>query len=199
MALRVIFLYALLCEIQSWSSINCCYLKVNVKVVKCILVQALRLYTGHTAHRGSRGIALPFHDHGTRRGWGVRVTPWLLFTPGKHLVPIVQEAGWTPGPVWTGAENLAPTGIRSPDCPAHSQSLYWVTWRTRDLNWMGEGGGGGRGGGNERFIPKWEMQNGGMYQCLSVQYEFFHLNISEWRDIPVFSYCPNLWKKNVKL
>ena len=32
------------------------------------LVQALRLCTGRTAHRGSRGIALPFHDHGTRRG-----------------------------------------------------------------------------------------------------------------------------------
>jgi hypothetical protein len=30
-------------------------------------------------------------------------------------VPIVQEAGWTPGPVWTGAENLGVTGIRSPD------------------------------------------------------------------------------------
>ena len=29
-----------------------------------------------------------------------------------------------PGPVWTGAENLAPTGIRSRDRPARSQSLY---------------------------------------------------------------------------
>ena len=36
--------------------------------VKCTLVQALRLCTGRTAHRGSRDIALPFHDHGTRRG-----------------------------------------------------------------------------------------------------------------------------------
>ena len=36
--------------------------------VKCALVQALRLCTGRTAHRGSRGIALPFRDHGTRRG-----------------------------------------------------------------------------------------------------------------------------------
>jgi len=35
------------------------------------------------------------------------------FTPGKGPVPIVQEAGWKLGPVWTGAENLAPTGIRS--------------------------------------------------------------------------------------
>jgi hypothetical protein len=40
----------------------------KVKIVKCTLVQALRLCTGLTAHRGSRGIALPFHDHGTRRG-----------------------------------------------------------------------------------------------------------------------------------
>jgi len=40
---------------------------VKVKV-NCTLVQALRLCTGCTAHRGSRGIALLFHDHGTRRG-----------------------------------------------------------------------------------------------------------------------------------
>jgi len=50
--------------------------------------------------------------------------PWPLFAPGKDPVPIVQEAGWAPGPVWTGVENLAFTGIRSPDRPAHSQSLY---------------------------------------------------------------------------
>ena len=57
-------------------------------------------------------------------GWVVNCTPRPLFTPGKDPVPIVQEAGWAPGPVWTGAENLAPTGIRSPDRPARSQSLY---------------------------------------------------------------------------
>ena len=33
------------------------------------------------------------------------------FTSGKDLVPIVQEAGWAPGPVWTGAENLPPPGF----------------------------------------------------------------------------------------
>jgi len=42
----------------------------------------------------------------------------------RHLGPIVQEAGWVPGPVRTGAENLAPTGIRSLDHPARSKSLY---------------------------------------------------------------------------
>jgi hypothetical protein len=36
--------------------------------VKCTLVKTLRLCTGRTAHRGSRDIALLFHDHGTRRG-----------------------------------------------------------------------------------------------------------------------------------
>ena len=40
--------------------------KINVKVTP---VQALRLCTGRTTHRGGgRVIALPFHDHGTRRG-----------------------------------------------------------------------------------------------------------------------------------
>ena len=42
--------------------------KIIKKKVKVTLVQALRLCTGRTAYRGSRGIALPFHDHGTRRG-----------------------------------------------------------------------------------------------------------------------------------
>jgi hypothetical protein len=28
------------------------------------------------------------------------------FIPGKDPVPIVWEAGWAPGPFWTGAENL---------------------------------------------------------------------------------------------
>jgi hypothetical protein len=45
-------------------------------------------------------------------------------TPGKDPVPIVQEAGRASGPVWTGAENLTPTGIGSPDRPARRQSLY---------------------------------------------------------------------------
>ena len=97
---------------------------VKAKKVQCTVVQPLRLCRGCTAKRGSRGIALLFLDYGTRREWGVSVTPRPLFTLGKDLVPIVQEAGWGPGPVWTGAENLAPTGIRSPDYPACSQLLY---------------------------------------------------------------------------
>jgi hypothetical protein len=43
------------------------------------------------------------------------------FSPEKDTVSIVQEAGWTPGLVWTGVENLTPTGICSPDRPACSK------------------------------------------------------------------------------
>ena len=41
--------------------------------------------------------------------------------PGKDPVPSVQEAGWAPGSVWTGAENLTPIGIRSPDRPVDNE------------------------------------------------------------------------------
>ena len=46
------------------------------------------------------------------------VTPRPLFAPGKDSVLTVQEAGWAPGPAWTGVENLAPTEIRFLDSPA---------------------------------------------------------------------------------
>jgi hypothetical protein len=111
--------------------------------VKIIVYGKVQPYTGTkalyrpTAHRGSRGTALLLLDHGTRRGWGVSVTPRPLFTPGKDPAPIVQEAGWAPGPIRTGAENLAPTGIRSPDRPARSQSLYRLRYPAHwKLSWQ---------------------------------------------------------------
>ena len=52
--------------------------RVFVLRKKCTLVQALRLCTDRTAHRGSRRKALLFLDHGTRRGWGIRFTPRIL-------------------------------------------------------------------------------------------------------------------------
>ena len=91
-------------------------------------MQAPRLCTCPKAHRGSGGIALFFLDHSTRKGWGFSITPQPLFAPGKDLVPILQEAGWALGSVWTGMENLASTGFWSPDRPACSQSLYWLCY-----------------------------------------------------------------------
>ena len=84
----------------------------KVMLVKCTLLQALRLCIRRMAHKVSRGIDQLFLDHGSRRGWGASVTPRPLFNPRKDPVPIIQEAGWAPEPVWTGAENLAPIGIR---------------------------------------------------------------------------------------
>jgi len=71
----------------------------------------------------------------TRRRWGVSVTPRPLFTSGKDPVPFVQEAGWAPGPVWTDAENLASTGIRSPDRPALSKSLYRLRYPSHNTQY----------------------------------------------------------------
>src|SRR5215510_13889489 len=56
------------------------------------------------------------------------------FSPGEDPVPIVQGAGWAPGPVWTCAKNLASTRIFFPNpilqtfhfyCTA-STSLYRI-------------------------------------------------------------------------
>jgi hypothetical protein len=93
---------------------------VLYEAIKCILSSFVfkasvkcSLYRPGVAQRVGRGIALLFHDRGTRRGCGVSSTPRPHFTPGKDPVPIVQEAGWAQGPVWTGAENPVLTGIRS--------------------------------------------------------------------------------------
>jgi hypothetical protein len=54
----------------------------------------------------SRGLALPFHDLGARYGGWSAQRPGR-FTPRKDPVPIVQEAGWAAGPVWT-ARKVSP-------------------------------------------------------------------------------------------
>ena len=102
--------------------------------VKCTLVQALRLCRGRTAHTGSRGIAPHFLDHDTRRGWGVSVTPRPLSIPGKDPVPIVQEAGWFPRPIWIDAENLAPHQDSIPGRLACNQSLYRISYQVHEFH-----------------------------------------------------------------
>ena len=42
----------------------------------------------------------------------------------RNPVPIVQEAGWVPRSVWTSAEKIFLSGIRSPDRPDRSESFY---------------------------------------------------------------------------
>jgi hypothetical protein len=45
-------------------------------------------------------------------GWAVNAMPWPLYPQERDRVPTVQEAQWSPGPVWTGTENSATTGIQ---------------------------------------------------------------------------------------
>ena len=53
----------------------------------------------------------------------VSSTPRPHFTPGKDPVPILQEAGWAPGPVWTG-EKSRPHRDSIPGRPVRSQYLF---------------------------------------------------------------------------
>ena len=63
----------------------------------------------------------------------VNVTPRSLYLRERDPVHIVQEAGRAPGQVWTNAENLAPIGIRFPDRPAGSESLYRLSYADSQL------------------------------------------------------------------
>ena len=49
------------------------------------------------AHRESRGIALPFYDHGTRRGEGSASRPGRSLPPGKTQYPLYRRLGGPQG------------------------------------------------------------------------------------------------------
>jgi hypothetical protein len=80
------------------------------------------------------GKLLLIHDLGTRWGWVISVTPGRALPLGKGPpIPIGQEAGWAPEPVWTPTleENpLALPGIepRSHGRPVRSQTPYWLSY-----------------------------------------------------------------------
>jgi hypothetical protein len=96
------------------------------------------------AQRGSRGIALLFLYPG-----GLVVGGWSTphpdcFTPLEgDPVPIVQEAGWAPGPVWMGAKNLPPPGFdpwpvqpvvnHCTDCAVLAQDFHFLIHIKRKL------------------------------------------------------------------
>jgi hypothetical protein len=52
----------------------------------------------------------------------------IALPPGKRPGTLCI-GGWVgPGLAWTGAENLATTGIQSPDLPARSESVYRLSY-----------------------------------------------------------------------
>jgi len=60
---------------------NVVFERVKSKVIRC---------RPGVDQRMGRGIALLFHDRGSRRRWVVSSTPRPHFTPGKDPVPILQ-------------------------------------------------------------------------------------------------------------
>jgi hypothetical protein len=73
---------------------------------------------------GNKGIALLFLQPRRQVGVDSQCHALAVLPPGKRLRTIEQEAGWAPATMWTSAENLNPIGIRSPDGPSRSESLY---------------------------------------------------------------------------
>ena len=90
---------------ESGSYRHLCQLSIlnpfNLKFNNSLLVKWSRYRPG-VAQRVGRGVALLFHDRGTRRWWVVSSTPRPHFTPGRDPALILHEAQWAPGPVWTG-------------------------------------------------------------------------------------------------
>jgi hypothetical protein len=59
-------------------------------------------------------------------------SPAALFPGKESMVPIGQEAGWTPEPVWTRwwrEKFSVPTRTRTPDHPARSSALYRLSYQ----------------------------------------------------------------------
>ena len=57
--------------------------------------------------------------------------PGRTLPPGKDPVPIVQEAGWAPGPVWTGGKSRPHRdSIPGPSSPYLSRYIDWATQPT---------------------------------------------------------------------
>jgi hypothetical protein len=78
-------------------------------------------------HRVSGGIAQLFLNLGTRRGCVVSITPRPPLPPGKTGTPCT--GGWVgPGAGLDRCGKSRPTGIRSPDLPARSESLYRLSY-----------------------------------------------------------------------
>ena len=129
------------CTMCKYHDYSCCCRKCRSvlqcltvgKNVKCTVVQALRLCTGRTARRGSRGIALLFLDHRNRRGQGSASRLGRSLPPGKTRYPLYRRLGGVngrSGQVGNVSPPLHP-GIRSPHRPASSQSLYRLSYPAR--------------------------------------------------------------------
>ena len=92
-------------------------------------------YRSGVAQRVGTGLALLFHDRGTRGWWVVSGTLRPHFTSGKDPVPIFREAGWAPRSVWTGGKSR-PYWNSIPNRPPRSQSLYRLSYTAHFIKFI---------------------------------------------------------------
>jgi len=112
--------YSSIAHASSWS----CYSLSTGTLFK------FRPLIGHGGpQEGSRGIALLFVKLRRKMGVCGERHPLSALPPGKRLgTHCAGKLDWHPEPVWTGTEDLAPTGIRSPYRPAVSESLHRLSY-----------------------------------------------------------------------
>ena len=109
------------------------FVKLIVKIkVKVTLVHSLRLCTGRTAYRGSRGIALPFHNHVTRRGEGSASRPGRSLPPVKTRYPLYRRLGGLQGRCGQVRKMSPPPGFDPRTVqPLASRYTDWATRPTQ--------------------------------------------------------------------
>ena len=76
----------------------------------------------------SRGIALPFHDFGAEMGVGGQHHAPAALPPGNNRYPLYSRLGGPQGRSGRVRKISPPTGIRSPDRPGRSESLYRLSY-----------------------------------------------------------------------
>ena len=119
-------------------------------------------------------IPLPFHDHGTRRGWGVRHAPAALYPrerPGTHFT-----GGWV-GPR-AGLDRCGKSRPPPGFDPTRSQSLYRVSYprseERKRILYLGKG---------------WRRIVAGGPGCLAFQEIIYFHSIGSW------IWCTVVWTR----
>ena len=121
---------------STWDLVKCIdqwrYLKIGKVKVKRTTAQALRLCTGRTARRGSKGIALPFHDHDMRSVWGSASHPGRSLPPGKTRYPLYKRLGGPQGRSGK-VQKISPPPEFDPRTvyPVASRSTDWASRPTK--------------------------------------------------------------------
>ena len=122
------FLYETLQHCYASKRLSSAVRHVTLSVVK-VKVKCSRYRPG-VALRVGRGIAVLFHDRGTRRGEWSAARPGRILPPGKTRYPFYRRLGGPQGRSGR-AENLVPTGIRSRTVqPVVSRYTDGATWPT---------------------------------------------------------------------